>query len=260
MPTRKTPAVVINVRDYGESDKIVTFYGVESGKVSGIAKGAKRSKKRFLNKLELFSLLNVTYNATGRTSLVRIDQAELVDSFSALRKEYEMYVTGHLLCELINNWAMEGDSDENLFSLLIWALKNLNKGQPCTKILILFHIKMFDFLGFRPQLSACMECNRVDPQGTPYRFKPNRNGILCSRCNNEDSSLDVPLSINTAKILRKAQELPQAKLDRLNFSQISAKEAMNLLRKYGLSLLRKDIHSWKYVSGIRNQRAEERMF
>ena len=54
MTTKKMKAVVLRVSDLGESDKIVTLYGEQVGKVAGIAKGAKKSKKRFNNKLEIF--------------------------------------------------------------------------------------------------------------------------------------------------------------------------------------------------------------
>jgi DNA repair protein RecO (recombination protein O) len=42
-----TPAIVLRTREYGESDKIVTFLSRTAGKFSGIAKGAKRSQRRF---------------------------------------------------------------------------------------------------------------------------------------------------------------------------------------------------------------------
>ncbi len=84
-----TPAIVLKVMDFGESDKIVTFYTLGYGKLTGIAKGAKRSKKRFVNKLEYFTFLNITAVPGRRSSLSRIDQAELINPYPPLRENYQ---------------------------------------------------------------------------------------------------------------------------------------------------------------------------
>ena len=58
----KSEAIVLRSIDYGESDRIVTFYTADFGKVKGIAKGAKRSSKRFANTLESFSRLQLLFS------------------------------------------------------------------------------------------------------------------------------------------------------------------------------------------------------
>ena len=56
-----TPAIVLRSWSFGESDKIVSFLTESHGKLTGIAKGAKRSRKRFANSLEPFSLVNLRF-------------------------------------------------------------------------------------------------------------------------------------------------------------------------------------------------------
>ena len=53
MPFYKTPAIVLRSIPYGEADKIVTLYTLDFGKITGFAKGAKRSRKRFSNTLDI---------------------------------------------------------------------------------------------------------------------------------------------------------------------------------------------------------------
>ena len=55
--SQTTHAIVLRARPYGESDKIVSFLTEDFGKLSGIAKGALRSRRRFVNSLEPFSLV-----------------------------------------------------------------------------------------------------------------------------------------------------------------------------------------------------------
>ena len=54
MPLYTTQAIVIRSLNYGESDKILTFFTRDFGKLKGIAKGERRSKKRFQNVLGIF--------------------------------------------------------------------------------------------------------------------------------------------------------------------------------------------------------------
>jgi DNA repair protein RecO (recombination protein O) len=247
----ETPAVVLKVTDHGESDKIVTFYCPVLGKQTGIAKGAKRSKKRFVNKLEIFSLLDLQYAPSNRSSLFRIDQAEILHSFPFLRRNYQAYAAAVLLCELILNWTRENDGDSELFGLLVWALDKLDRQQPVSEILILFQIRMFGLLGYRPQLAGCLECGGMDGAGTPYRFSAGRSGLICAKCNSRPPLTGTrlpPLSLNTVKLLLKAQDLPRQKLLRLRFSPAATGESLAMLRQYGSYLLQREIHSWKAVS------------
>lgn len=121
MNIQTTLAVVIKLADHGESDKIVTFYCPILGKLTGIAKGAKKSKKRFLNKLELFSQLEIEYTPNRRSSLVRIDHAELIQPYPTLRTSYDRFAAASLVCELTYFWTRENDGDQELFNLLLWA-------------------------------------------------------------------------------------------------------------------------------------------
>ncbi len=237
---------MLHVRDHGDSDKIVTLYSLEQGKIAAIAKGAKRSKKRFVNKLEPFTLLNTHYAPSRSSSLVRLDQAELISSFPSLREDYERYAAATLLCDLTLHWTKEYDSDEDFFRLLIWALENLEIGLPATRTIIFFQVKLLDLLGFRPHLSGCVDCEKLSPQAGPYRFSPTKNGLVCSRCNAEPAR-DLPISIQTVQLLRKVQEMEHDKLDRLQFPKAALKEAIALLKRYDSYLLQRELQSWNFL-------------
>jgi DNA repair protein RecO (recombination protein O) len=60
-PSYATPAIVLRTRPFGESDKIVSFLTERFGKVTGIAKGALRSRKRFVNSLEPLAIINLRF-------------------------------------------------------------------------------------------------------------------------------------------------------------------------------------------------------
>lgn len=249
MALQQTPAVVLNIMDHGESDKIVTFYCPVIGKLTGIAKGAKRSKKRFVNKLEIFSWLEIIYDDGGRGSLVRIAEAELIDPFISLREGYEPYVAANLIIELMICWTRENDADEELFPLLIWALNSLNEGLGPLLTVVLFQVRLFSIMGYQPHLSGCLKCGCFDFKSGPYGFSPGRSGLVCAGCRSGSSVGYLPVSLSTAKLLKNAQELPREKISRLRFSVASGREAVNILKHYGQHILQREIHSWAFLEG-----------
>ena len=248
MTTKKMKAVVLKVSDLGESDKIITLYSRQSGKVAGIAKGAKKSKKRFSNKLEIFSLLDVLYDDRSRSGLVRIVEAELLTPFISLRQKYDRYVSAALACELIYYWSREYDADRNVFNLLLWTLQSIDSGKSARVVQIFFQIKLFTLLGYKLSLSGCIKCGIAEKAGKPYVFHPERHGLLCRSCSPSFISREmISLSMNTIKLLQHAQDLPMEKLERLRFSDASIREALLLFRIYGQYLLQREILAWNFL-------------
>jgi DNA repair protein RecO (recombination protein O) len=243
MPIQQITAIVIHVADQGESDKLITFYTPERGKVIAIAKGAKRSIKRFVNKLELFSLLSITYH--DQYTIPIISEADLINSHLAIRHTYSSYTQGILICELMRNWTRENDADESLFKYVVWFFSHLNRSHG-NNFLLLFLAKFYNQLGFQPSISNCNSCGKLDNQTSPFSFKPPLGGILCQKCSPENQPL-IPLTISTLKLLQKAFELPTNKLSRLHFTSKSRSEALYLFKRYDRFLLDRELNSWSFI-------------
>ncbi|MDP2104946.1 MAG: DNA repair protein RecO, partial [Desulfobulbaceae bacterium] len=227
----------------GEADKIVTLYSPIIGQWSGIAKGAKRSYKRFVNKLELFSLLDIDYN--DQYSLPIINQAELINSHLPLRHNYSAYTAATLVCELFRSWTHANDHDPELFSWLVWVLGQLSRCQAIMETMAIFLVKYYDRLGYQPNLTVCDSCQQLQSSGSPFQFRASHGIILCRRCYH--SPLTIPLSISTVKLMGKAQSLPMDKIDRLRFTPVSAQEAITLFKAYDRALLDRESPSWNFI-------------
>src|SRR5207249_1277305 len=89
MALGKSAAVVIGSFDLGESDRVITFYSREYGKVRGVAKASRRMRSRFGGALELFTLGQLVFFDTGRSELVRVDHFDVLEPFAALRTDLE---------------------------------------------------------------------------------------------------------------------------------------------------------------------------
>ena len=101
MAVRRDEAIILRTRDYSESDRLITFFTRKQGQLTGIAKGARRSKKRFVHTLEPCSHVDVTYVDRPTSGLVRLDASELKNAFIALRSDIARLGYASLSCEIV---------------------------------------------------------------------------------------------------------------------------------------------------------------
>jgi DNA repair protein RecO (recombination protein O) len=250
MSTCRTRGIVLKVTGHGESDKIVTLYSPDIGRATAIAKGAKRSKKRFVNKLEEFSLLDIIYRPPRNGSLLFLSEADLVNPFLSLRAIHTRYITAVLACELIIRFTSERDPDPELFALLLWLLDSVNKGSPPLQTAALFHLRLLTAGGYQPNLSSCSSCQHPVNNSRSFALQPANGALVCSRCNAHVQSSNFSLSLQTIKFLQTAQQLDLQRLTRLQMPDAAARETLQVLYRYSQHLLQRDIHSWRFLEQI----------
>ena len=100
---QQTEALVLRSLPFGESDLILHLLVPGSGRLTAIAKGARRSVKRFSGTLDLFQHLRVTMDPRRRNSMARLDQATLLRNFDALRVDPARFALGCFLLELFDH-------------------------------------------------------------------------------------------------------------------------------------------------------------
>lgn len=247
---RNTRAIVLDCRDHGESDKIITFFTLDSGRLTGIAKGANRSKKRFLNKLELFTLLTITYSEKKRASLALVLDGDLHDAFIDLRLDIKKYTAATLMREIILLATVEREQDKRIFEILHWGLHSLSEGRPPLAVTTLFLLKTFEQLGYQPDLSGCRRCGQELDMDATYIFHAMAGGLVCKRCINVEEPGSVALSMGTIRLLSSALSTPLDRLHRLQFSEQSLRQSLAVFHSYGRTLFQREIQSWKAVKQL----------
>jgi DNA repair protein RecO (recombination protein O) len=113
-----TPAILLHRLDYGDFDLILTFLSLERGKISLIAKSAKKSTKRFAGVLELFSLIEAVARTGKGRALPVLQEATLISPFSTIRNDIRKTAYASYWCELLNNWVEKNQKQAPLYYLL----------------------------------------------------------------------------------------------------------------------------------------------
>ena len=183
--TLDTPAIVLRSWPYGESDKIVCLLTENYGKVSGIAKGAKRSRKRFANALEAFSLVDLRFQDRSYSSLVFLLSADLTVAFKRLDTSLEKITLASYLVEIVDGLIRERDENPLIFHHLKNGLLFLDSdGTAPLEFLTSFELKLLRLAGYQPALDGCKYCarRRVAHTEASWHFSLAEGGILCAFC------------------------------------------------------------------------------
>ena len=245
---RETDAIVLDLHDHGEADLIVTLFNLQNGRCSAIAKNAKKSKRRFVNKLELFSFLHVVLREQPNRNLALLQEADLHTSFIHLRRKLSVYTTASVIREFLLVTIHEGESDERIFRLTLWAFHHLDQGQPHLTVLALFLVRFYDYIGYRPEFARCRICAAETPPLGGQGFTMSGGGLICPNCAAGHQHPTPVLAAGTIKFLHSAQDIPLERLHRLKLSGQLLHEALLILHRYGRYILQRDIWSWKMLS------------
>jgi DNA repair protein RecO (recombination protein O) len=251
MPLFTTDAMVIRSLSFGESDKIITFFTKDFGKIKGIAKGARRSKKRFQNALELFSHLRLDFFEREGAGLVRAEGCDLLHSFSGIREDLTKLFYGNYFLELVNEMTVEKEEGREIYELLLSFLCGLDEKEPQEEILRIFEIRMLSLYGYRPNMKSCSLCKKDwdDLRNSPTVFFSFEKGVLvCEGCSRNGGFL-FPLSLGTARLIERISQMEMSKVHRFKFTGQALQESRALLPKFIMHQLGKELKSLKMLQG-----------
>ncbi len=148
----------------GESDRLVTFYSRDFGKIRGVAKSARRMRSRFGSALELCTLGELVFFDSGRSELIRIDHFDITRPFDRVRDDLDRLAQAAWMVECVARLTAERDRHVALFGLLVRGLRALDGSRQPARAAIAFGVRCVDALGHRPRLDACVACGRAYPE------------------------------------------------------------------------------------------------
>jgi DNA repair protein RecO (recombination protein O) len=179
----RTEAIVLRSIRYGEADRILHLYTPEHGRVSAIAKGARRTRSRFGARLEPFFHLRVLLyqSRPARSDLLTVTSAETLDAHGPLRERAASLDAAARACDAVARLFESGDPSPAVFHLLANELRLLDADERHAGAAsqLAFRLKLLVAGGFTPQLAACASCGETDHLTA---FSGAAGGVVCSAC------------------------------------------------------------------------------
>jgi len=248
--SHRTAAFVLHTLDYGESDRIVTFYTADFGKLKGIAKGARRSKRRFVNALEPFSCLEILFSRRGRDTLALIEDCTPICHYETVRADLESTLVASYLIDLTDQFTPEGKRQTDIYQLLEGFLALVAEGRSSEGLWRFFELRLLKLTGYEPVLDRCLSCLVPLKPEESYHFAVREGGLKCRRCC-ENPYDTLPISLGTIRTLLLGKEMDLGKLHRLVISPQAARESRTILAAFIRHVLGRELKSVNVLNEIR---------
>ena len=258
----QTEALILRAVDFGESDRILHLLIPESGRLTAIAKGARRSVRRFSGTLDLFNHLRVAVDLRRPTTMARLDQARLIEAFDSLRVDPARFGLGCYLLEIFDRLAPDGGSPadmKRLFSFALDALRAIAVREPDARLRTLLELRAFDALGLRPELRRCVRCGEsAESGGERVAFHVADGGTVCDRCGVRLDSL-LRVHLGTLRALEQGLRFDFDRLDRLGMGHRTLTEAQELMSRFQRFHIGVELRSERFLDRILQEGAAARV-
>jgi DNA repair protein RecO (recombination protein O) len=241
-------ALVIRSREYGESDRLLTLFSREQGKLHAVAKGVRKPKSHQRAGAQLFTYADfLLYH--GRT-LDTVNQASPRESFPHLWGDLEKTLAASALAELLDIGTILGQPYPELFTLTLTSFFLLEHLDP--EILqCAYTLRLLTYLGYSPKLTECVECGRPI-RGTRVYFSPEEGGVVCRECLGKNARIGRWLNAGSVAFMRQLLTVDLTKLDRFRWNEGMKKEIITCLQFLSEQTFNRRLKSWSMGSRLAN--------
>lgn len=213
--------IVLKTQDYGETNKIVTLYSREGGKITAMARGAKKPASRLAAITQPFT--HGSFLIQQGRGMGTMQQGEQVESYRHIREDIEATAYASFIVELIDRAVEERTSQPSIFNLLQQALHAIAEQYDPEAIALFVEWKMLPVTGIYPTLHQCANCGATDGE---FAFSFQQIGFLCHRCFEVDRYI-IRLSPAQVKLIRTFYTVPIEQVGKLTLK----KETKTFIKK-----------------------------
>jgi DNA repair protein RecO (recombination protein O) len=223
---QKCEGIVIRTTDYGETNKIITLYTREWGKIGVMARGAKKPNSRLSSITQLFT--HGYFLVQRGTGLGSVQQGEMITSFRGIGEDIFLTAYASYIVELTDKCTEDKKPNPYHFELLFQTLNYMNEGYDPDILMNIYDMKMLDVLGLYPILNQCSVCGSTDGS---FSFSIREGGFICHRCLHKDP-YHYKLSPSSVKLLRLFYFIDLSRLGNISVKQETKDELKKVISAY----------------------------
>lgn len=252
------PAIILRRSEVGESDLVISLYCRNLGKVSAIARAARRSKKRFGAGLGIFTQVEVALSIKATASMWTLESSVPIVHFDALALDIASMAHGSYGTELVRELSVDEFPDPELYDLLLDLFGSLQQDGAKVGRLRIFELRLLDILGLTPVLDSCVSGGESVLSGVTW-MDAERGGVVCEKCVGDSPGKWVRrISQEARQYLVLAQSLAQSLGPLSTGDELEGRTAAIAGRHAMLSLLYwhvgKPLKSLQFIAKLSKQR------
>ncbi len=245
MAELRTTGIILGSRVFGEADQLVTLYCRNRGRMRALAKNAKKSKKRFMNCLDDFGLVQAGLVQKSGRDLARLDSCRLIARPGVGGDPFLLGLAG-LAVEAVDIYCPEGQRDQDLFVALRTILFGLTRNSRPVGLCLAFLLRLLHQSGFGPNLESCLKCGRGLDDLSWARFDQQTGGLTCRSC----ASRGPHVSLGGLKTVRLCQQIDPANLGRIRFPQKDEELIFDLTGSYLAHTAGREVRSLSFLEKV----------
>ena len=157
METFKVEAVVLDTKNFGDANKVVTLFTKEFGKLEANAYGCRRSRSPISGAMQMFNHISAELSRGAQVDTIR--EADILNFYDALTNDLERLAYASLFFEIVNRMTLPQEKSSETFYLLKKSLPVLSKRNPKVAALI-GACQFMETSGEQLNFSRCVHCGR----------------------------------------------------------------------------------------------------
>ena len=246
MRTYSASAIVLKRIDLGEKDRILTLFSREHGKISAVAKGARRPGSKLGGTSEPFTYSKMLLSS-GR-DLDVLSQAEIKESFPHVKAGIPSVAHGVYLLELVNSFLDQRQPNLDIFDTLLSAMYVLESGTDPEISARYFEVQLLAILGYEPHFEACLRCGRK-PGREKVSFSPALGGIVCADCGTPPKDA-IQVSAALASYIDALRKVEPNKIKEMKVPRGARRDLAQVLRWHIRYRLEHDLKSTEFIDAV----------
>jgi DNA repair protein RecO (recombination protein O) len=244
MALQQSEAIVLRTYPLREADLLVTLFTRAEGKVKGVARSAKKSRRRFGGALEPLTLVRAYWDDRERQELARLDACDILESPLSDELDYPRVVALEHVAELLDELLPDREANDAVFRLAVSVLRHLQGGSIWMP-LSYFQLWLVRLVGFLPEMTTCSNCSR-SLNGDRAFYHALADGLMCVRHKRLASSE------LTAESRAAALQMFRSPLESLADEPWSAARGADL-RRYLVQIVERHIEKKLVTAGMLNK-------
>jgi DNA repair protein RecO (recombination protein O) len=179
MSLKQSEAIVLRTYPLREADLLVTLFTRAEGKVKGVARAAKKSRRRFGGALEPLTCVRAYYEDRERQELARLDSCDILESPLSTEVDYPRVVALEHVAEALDELLPDREANDAIYRLAVSVLRQLRTGSIWMP-LTYFQLWLVRLVGFLPELGVCGNCGQP-LNGSKAFYHALADGLMCAR-------------------------------------------------------------------------------
>ena len=249
----RVEGLVLKTSFWGDRDVLVTLITRDGSKLNAMAWGARKLTSRKMGHIEQLNQIDVTLYK-GR-NMASISQVQSMNNFEILKGNLERLSESMYITELVDGFAMEGNSNPGLYELFLNCLQVLQNSNINQMIVPFFQFRLLCVSGHMPELLRCVECGQVR-DCLRNRFCVELGGLLCDDCKPRLARVRF-VKDETIGMLRLFSSSLNISCPSINTSEDIYRELRAILDESTRFWLDKDVQSSDFMDQIRRNSREQ---